>query len=894
KIVGMDSNRAIQETAKKLVDSGKTVEFRMVIIPGKNDSEESLRGIADFLSSLKVSKLTLLKYTPGGEHKIEGLDTKQRALGITEEESKEAIRKATRFFTERGIEVHRNDGEDERPPPPIEVTPRVAELREAVRAFPYSICLERDTLLTEFCRKNPKKPGISEERRRAEAFAYVLSKKTATIYPKELLVGNFTSKRVGGHPYMDYHGIALAPVLWGINRRKVNPIRTTFAEMATYYGNLLPYWAARNVIFSSFPTLGKTLSFVFDQLSAKEYATPLVAGVSHFVPNYQKLLELGTAQIIEQLEEKMRTSYNPDFYQSVIKVLKGLENMAQNFATQARIMAATLEGIDEDRRKELLKIAETCEQVPKYPALSFQQALQAILFCQIGLICETSQHGVAIGRIDQLLYPYYRADIIDGRITKEKARELLHCFYIKINEYVSVMPPSGAKLYSGVNNGQAADAGGRDPVTGKDSTNELSYLCVEAFGLGLKGPNGHARLHRDSPKDFVDLVAKVLCSGSPVPSVFNEDIIIPTLRHFHPKVSEIDIRNFGIVGCCEICPARSFPDTDNALVNIAHPLEQALETDSSRPITFTPTCIENVIDRYTFYLDKLVKRVVDDVQYLEIGHRRFPTMLSTALIDGTLESGKDVNAGGAKYNSSGIQGVGLADVCDSLYAIDQAVFRQHLCTWKDLIIALRNNFSGQESLRTKLLNLPKYGNGIEDVDVFAEKVMKIFTASLARFTNTRGGPYIPGWYAMTTHTNFGKFVKALPSGRAAGAPLGNGLSPGLGTERLGPTAVLNSAGLDLENTAGNGVIVNLKLHQLLLTGQRGIDTVSGLLKGYFEKGGMQVQFNILDPQVLIDALHHPENHRDLIVRISGYAAYFNDLSPEMKQAIIERTLHVAG
>lgn len=943
KIVGKDSHRGIQRAAKYLVNDGAKVAFRMLIVPKFNDSDESLKGIAEFLHSLKISEITLLKYGPGGEHKIERVDASQPHLNITEEQSTDAILSATKFFQREGLSVLRNDGENEPPHPQLRITKRVARLRDTVRQATYSVCTERDLLLTEYYRKN-QGSRKSAMRLHAGAFEHIFRNKSTAIYPDELLVGNYTSKRVGGHLYAEYHGsLGLAPVFAFINRRKVNPTYASAREIWNFYIEILPFWASRNVLLKSFPDVRSALSFAIGQLKSNPYATPLVAGVSHFIPNYEKLLALGTTGLIAEIQRYKATADDTELYDSAEMVLKGLEAMAENFANCAQKMADKIEDKDDKRKKELLEIAAVCKQVPMRPAKTFQEALQMILFGQIGLVCETSQHGVGIGRIDQLLNPYYQKDLRAGRITQEKARELLHCFSIKVSEYSSVMPPVGGKLYSGLNNGQAADFGGCKP-TGEDATNDISYLCAEACGLGMKGPNYHARIHKNSPKEFVELVSRVLCSGSPLPAVFNEDVIVPTLQNAHPHISVEEIRNFGIVGCCEICPPSSFPDTDNALVNIVDPFEETLELKPQRQLTipfpllsvliksntmeyvingllhplqsdstihvsykgpfatlsafkksrFNPQNIEEVITHYSTHLDKLVEKVVTDVQHLEKGLRHFPTLLSTALIDGTFEKGKEVNAGGAKYNSSGIQGVGLADVIDSLYAINEMVFTKRECSWEELINALRTNFQGQERLREHLLKLPKYGNDNPEVDRFADRVMELFSRSLSRFTNTRGGPYLAGWYAMTTHTHFGKSVGALPSGRRPGLPLANGLSPCLGTERLGPTAALNSSATpNLISTAGNGVIVNLKLHQLLLKGQRGIETLSGLIQGYFDKGGMQVQFNILDPQVLIDALAHPENHQDLIVRISGYAAYFNDLSPEMKQAIIKRTLHGA-
>jgi formate C-acetyltransferase len=259
------------------------------------------------------------------------------------------------------------------------------------------------------------------------------------------------------------------------------------------------------------------------------------------------------------------------------------------------------------------------------------------------------------------------------------------------------------------------------------------------------------------------------------------------------------------------------------------------------------------------------------------------------LLQGCMELGIDATAGGATYNGSGVQGIGVADIADSLAAVDEVVMQRQLCDMATLVTALKANFKGHENLRGHLLKAPKFGNDEASVDRYAELVMGLFADSLARFTNTRGGPYFAGFYSVTAHVAFGETCGALPSGRRAGQPLANGLSPASGAERLGPTAALSSvAGLKLIQHARNGVNLNLKLDRSTVAGSNGARILGGLIRGYFKRGGMQVQVNLLDPDQLEAARDHPERYPWLLVRVSGYSAYFNDLSPEMKQEIIDR------
>jgi formate C-acetyltransferase len=257
-----------------------------------------------------------------------------------------------------------------------------------------------------------------------------------------------------------------------------------------------------------------------------------------------------------------------------------------------------------------------------------------------------------------------------------------------------------------------------------------------------------------------------------------------------------------------------------------------------------------------------------------------------------MESGVDSTAGGAIYNSSGVQGIGVADLADSLAAIDEVVFRRGICDMNTLRSALNANFIGYENLRGHCLKAPKYGNDDPRADRFAARIVTIFSDALFQYTNTRGGPYFAGFYSVTAHKAFGESTGALPSGRLAGKPLANGLSPSSGQERLGPTAALNStAGLDLKGKARNGINVNMMFDKAAISGEMGVHALMGLFQGYFARGGMQVQMNVVDPSVLIEARDNPHNHPWLLVRVSGYSAYFADLSPGMKQEIIERSIH---
>jgi formate C-acetyltransferase len=289
-------------------------------------------------------------------------------------------------------------------------------------------------------------------------------------------------------------------------------------------------------------------------------------------------------------------------------------------------------------------------------------------------------------------------------------------------------------------------------------------------------------------------------------------------------------------------------------------------------------------------VEYMVARMIDDLQVIEKGNCDYhPTPLSSMLVDGCLESGRDITAGGALYNSSGIQGVGVADVADSLAALDEVVFQNHQYSMAQVLRAMRDNFASSPEIRAALLNAPKYGNDHSLSDTYADTAVRIFHSALAQHRNTRGGPYVPGFYSVTCHVVFGQKVGALPSGRKAGEPFAASLGPANGRDRLGPTALLNSVAHVDSALSPNGYALNLRFDPHTLAGDEGVNILASLVKGFFKNNGMEMQFNVLDPEMLEDACRNPGKYPELVVRVSGYCAYFDDLPDAAKQDIIART-----
>jgi pyruvate-formate lyase len=440
--------------------------------------------------------------------------------------------------------------------------------------------------------------------------------------------------------------------------------------------------------------------------------------------------------------------------------------------------------------------------------------------------------------------------------------------------------------------------GGRNR-DGTDSTNDLTYIFLEVMDeLRMRQPNYHARIHKDSPGPYRDAVCRILSAGSNAPALYNDDVIIKTMTRHGYAIG--DARNYTAVGCVEpVSQGKSFSSTDAAIFNVPLMLELALNEGRrfgspvrsgvhTKPASVM-TSIEDVTDAFRAQLSFGLSRLIADLQAVELANRRYhPTPLTSMLIDGCIEAGVCSTAGGARYNFSGIQCVGPSDVGDALSAIERAVFVDKKLTLARLVSHLKGGLA-DERIRAYLRTLPKFGNDIEAVDRKTVWVVNTFTDILHQHMNTRGGAYVPGLYSVTAHNYFGQVTGALPNGRAKGEPFASGIAPANGMDRAGPTALINSVNrIDFTRIA-NGVNFNVKFDGSTLAGQRGQKLLSDILTTYFETGGMQIQTNVVDADILRAAQRDPNAYPNLLVRVSGYSAYFHDLVPEMQDDIIERT-----
>ncbi|MBW2093674.1 MAG: formate acetyltransferase [Deltaproteobacteria bacterium] len=782
-------------------------------------------------------------------------------------------------------------------------TDRIKRLKQAVQTAKPGVCTERALIWTQYFR-NRRNRSKNIFIQMAEALREVLLKKSIVIYPDELVVGNFSSKRVGGSIYPELHGVVVMQDLFNFSRRRTNPLEISNKEILQLL-KIIPFWLFRFLGIKAHASKIRTLRFLIDQLNARYYFINESGGIAHLAPNYEKLLKRGTQGIVAEvnaLQEKAQERSDSWYFLESIKIIAdGLSAFGRRYAALASRMAK--QETDPVRKQELSYIAAACRNVPLKGAATFHQALQSLFFAQIAINLESLDNAICPGRMDQYLFPYYERDLASGLLTRKMAKELVAAFSIKMSEIVPIFSKLITCFHGGMFNGQVVTVGGVDEA-GADAVNELSYIFLEVMDeLRMRQPNYHARLHADSPRPYLHKIFEILAAGSNSPALYNDDVIVPTMVKNGYTIA--DARNYTAVGCVEpVCQGKSFASTDAALFNMPIMLELTLNEGRrfgtrhrSGLKTKSVSQMKSMADVREAFEAQLrfgIEKLLSDLQAIEKANARYhPTPLTSMLLDGCFETATCSTRGGAVYNFSGIQCVGPADTGDSLYAIEQAVFREGKLTLPELLEILKHNFP-DHTWQAYLRNLGKFGNDDESADRYTQYVVQLFTDLLAGRKNTRGGYYTTGIYSVTAHQYFGQVTGALPSGREKGESFASGIAPSNGLDRLGPTAMLNSVNRIDVSRCANGVNLNVKFDAASLRGKTGRNALQSLCKTYFRRGGMQVQTNVLDPSMLIAARQNPEAYPNLLVRVSGYSAYFNDLTLEMKDEIIRRTFVQMG
>ncbi|MBA7668469.1 Trans-4-hydroxy-L-proline dehydratase [subsurface metagenome] len=786
---------------------------------------------------------------------------------------------------------------------------RTYKLKNNLLSSKYELCIERMRYFTEIYKKYPNDPEIIK---RAKAVAHTLNNMTIFIRDDDLLVGNETSKNLGEKINLDlysYDGtLDNSSSIKKYEKRKLQPFFMEENEINELLG-IIPFWKGRALYSDiiSQKIYDEKLITRMDRIGSAAPNIAIANGTNegHICAGYEKLLKLGYTGIIKEAESyqsKIKTNdyeykdkYN--FYEAVKICYNAAIQFSRRYSDLAFKMA--LNEKNEQRKKELEIIGAMMEKFTKETASSFYEAIQLIHFTQniINIIYQRSV--VALGRLDQILWPYYKRDLDRNYITRDFALELIEELNLKLTWNVTLLPTDYTTISNALGlNTQTITISGVDKK-GKDTTNEISYLFLEAYkNIKAITTDLSIRVHKNTPDKFLKGALKVFQSTSGI-AFYNDDIIIPAIEK--AGYTREDAHDYAIIGCVEpTSQGNTFAATGRIFINLPGVLELTLNNgycnltnQISGLETGDPVNFLTYGDLYKAFIHQLRYNIEKSVKIAKIGdkatYKFLPQPFVSAIIDGCIEKGKDYTTGGAIYNFSSITAYGFATLVDSLYNIKKVVYEEKLMTMPELIQILSSNFRGQEELRQKLINkYNKWGNDKEDIDQLAKELWDLFCSEVVKHRCIRNGRYNPGAYSMGVHVIEGFLTKASADGRKAMQALSNSLSPVNNMEKNGLTATLNSIAKLNYSLAINGVAVNIRLHPQNLSSEENLVNFSYLLKGFFESGGMQVQPTVVSTETLRDAQQHPEKYPDLIVKVGGYNATFIDLGTPIQNDIIDR------
>jgi len=781
---------------------------------------------------------------------------------------------------------------------------RIKKLRrQSLRAVP-ELSAERGMLLTRFY-KSAAARGLSAPLLRAEAFAYLLNHKKITILPGELIIGERgpAAKATPTYPEITCHSLADLEIL---ARRPKIPFRVSATTRRQFKQEIIPFWS------------GKTMRDKLFACMTPEWLEAYRAGVfTEFMeqraPGHtvcgDKIYRQGCGDFKKQIRASLSAL---DFLQDPEALAKSEELQAMAIAADAiiafagRYAAKTRSQMTAEknpaRKKELRTIAAACAWVPAHSPRDFHEALQHYWFIHLGVISEANPwDAFNPGRLDQHLLPFYRRGLADGSLTREKARELLQAFWIKFNNHPSPPKVGVTAEESGTYTDFALINTGGLTAKGEDGVNELSFLILEVVEeMRLLQPSSAVQISKKSPDAFLKRALEIVRTGYGQPSLFNSEAIVAELLRQGKSLA--DARRGGASGCVETGAFGRESYILTGYFNLVKVLEITLHNGidplSGRRIgleTGDPAAFRRMDDllaafakQLRFFIDIKIRgsNVID-----RLYARYLPVPFLSLLIDDCIANGRDYHEGGARYNTSYIQGVGLGTISDCLSSIQRHVFQDKRLSMKRLLSLLDSDFRGREASRQLLLNkTPRYGNDDDAADDLMKKVFELYFAAIDGRPNMRGGRYRINLLPTTVHIYFGRKTGATPDGRKAGEPLSEGISPVQGADRQGPTAVIKSAA-KIDHLRTGGTLLNQKFTPQLLADDRGIGQLANLVRAYFGLHGHHVQFNVVDAATLRAAQKHPERFRDLIVRVAGYSDYFVDIGVELQEEIIKRTEH---
>ena len=759
--------------------------------------------------------------------------------------------------------------------------PRIQLMKDNLFKEKRQISLERALLYTESYKATEGEPTII---RRAKATAHIMDHVEISIREGELLVGNRTVRPRSGilSPEMDPYWIMKE--IDTIATRPQDQFVFTEEDKKVYIEQLYPYWKEHSMkdfinseLTDEVKTAIKDEAFKLNQTDK---------GQGHIIMDFPSILNHGIQYYIDYLREKIAKNPDNDFFQAGQIIF---EAMKRHFIRYARLARQMAEVAEPQRSNELVNMAEICEKLSTEKPDTFYEALQMLWMTSIVGQYESNASSLSLGRMDQYLYPFYQYSLDQGE-SEELMYEVLGDFYIKTNDVVLLRSQSSAKCFAGFPTGYTVALGGLDNY-GHTAVNPLSYVMLDIYHeILLPQPNLSVRMNEVIPRKFLLKTCETIRLGTGIPQLFNDEVCVPAF--LSKGVSLEDARDYATVGCVEISiPGRTYGLHDIALFNLLRIMEMSMYALRDKEDLTYDELMEDIEQRIDYYVDLVVK----GSNIVDLGHRHYaPTPFLSVLIKDCIENGKDVTEGGARYNFSGVQGIGEANLSDSMYVIKKMVFENKEMTFSELVKALEMNYEGEYASLQKhvIQDFEKYGNDDDEVDEIALKIFTHYAKELEKYTNVRGGKFIPGAYTVSAHIPLGEAVGATPDGRKAHEQLADGgLSPMVGRDHLGPTAVLKSVSKLDNYLTVNGSLLNVKFQPNTLKGVQGLNKFADFLMAYTKLKIQHVQFNVQSKETLLDAQKYPEKYTGLLVRVAGYSAFFVDLNKQIQDDIIARVEH---
>lgn len=787
------------------------------------------------------------------------------------------------------------------------MTDRIQRMREKYFNSRPCITAERLVLQTEAYKRFA---GDAAPVFRAKVVNYIMEHMTTLIMDDELIVGTPTNRYRGANLHPEFQS-AEKFYLQDIDEfpvRKCDPYDIAPEDREVIIRTLNDYWIGRSMEDEASRVLPPDI-----EKARREdlISVGLRNGVSgETTCDHEKLLRVGLrgymeecrANIAETCSQNTRDQAKIDFWNACIIQCEGLITYAHRMADEAERQAGVC--TDPARREELLQIAANCRVVPENPPESFWQALQMIWFAHVYFHIEVCTTACGFGRFDQYLWPFYEKDVvIEQNISAPQALEMLECLYLKACEVYEVRDRWYASSFAGYPMWQILVVGGQTP-DGRDATNDLSYLCLDAAAeMQTTQPVLAVRVWQGTPEALLRKGCRMVQAGMANPGFFNDEAAMRMSLGKGCTMEEA--RDWTIVGCIQPGPGGGTTDgsPDAGYVNAPKVLELVLHNGVD-PTTGDLMGLQTGDPRDFRNIDELKDAVKKQLLYfydkIRVGYNmmqpyhamRYPVIFASMVTKGCVESGRSVQQGGAKYSTAGMFVTGAANLADSLVAIEKCVFEDRDLSMDELIRVLDKNFEGEERTRQLLINKPaKFGNDDEHVDAVYKEMMQFIASNVQSWHDSRGGYYSFSNLSQTVNVSHGAVCGATPDGRLAGEAFCDNASPMMGRDLKGPTATVKSvAAMGMENFH-DGALFNIRFDPQGVSGEKGLQSIEGIIKTFFQCGGEHIQINVVDDETLRAAQEHPENYRGLMVRVAGYMAYFTELDRDAQNSIIYRTTH---